>query len=317
MARQTRPVSIQVIERGDYLDITGFGDCKVLNTADCISESLDITRVWAVSPRSQIVTVCLPCGALVNLVELVTDDNPDVEETTQTVHPVSLRRGDTFYFGRTRVTAVTSGRKHPGSVHFITNEGKTYCLSVSPTLRLRRVVTTRKAKPLSFSEFALSTYDKALERLAKAVMGLQMDPARVEVQKPAKKAENASSVITTKDVPSPAPVVPETKSCACKCERDEDCDRSYCLDSMESKAGPDRVLTCSDVITELEEVRQHEGDLPVSIVNPEDGFRRVNVSGSMLEDLYECGETYWGSRTWDTQPRPGNPTESELVVSLW
>lgn len=304
MARQTRPVSIQVIERGDYLDIEGFGDCKVLSTADCISESLDITRVWAVSPRSQIVTVCLPCDVLVNLVELVTDDNPDVEETTQTVHPVSLRRGDTFYFGRIRVTAVTSGRKHPGSVHFITSEGKTYHLSVSPTLRLRRVVTARKAKPLSFSEFALSTYDKALERLAKAVMGLQMDPARVEVQRPAKKAENASPVITTKDVPSPAPVEP--------CN--EDCDRSYCLDSMESKAGPDRVLTCSDVIAELEEVRQHEGDLPVSIVNPEDGFRRVNVCGSMLEDLYRHGETYWGSRTWGTQPRPGNP---ELVVSLW
>lgn len=160
-------------------------------------------------------------------------------------------------------------------------------------------------------------------------MGLQMDPARVEVQKPAKKAENVSSVITAKDVPSPAPVEPEDKSCACKC--DEDCDRSYCvefdaskisagsvdLDDIQTKYRDDRVLTCSDVIAELEEVRQHEGDLPVSIVNPEDGFRRVNVSGSMLEDLYECGETYWGSRTWDTQPRPGNPAEPNLVVSLW
>lgn len=313
MARQTRPVSIQVIERGDYLDIAGFGDCKVLNTADCISESLDITRVWAVSPYSQIVTVCLPCEALVNLVELITDDNPDVEETTQTVHPVSLRRGDTFYFGRTRVTAVTSGRKHPGSVHFITSEGKTYRLSVSPTLRLRRVVTTRKAKPLSFSEFALSTYDKTLGKLTKAVMRLQLDPARVEVQKPAKKAENASPVITTKDVPSPAPVALKNETCACKCDKD-------CVDREPTTLtchSIDHVLTCSDVIAELEEVRQHEGDLPVSIVSPEDGFRRVNVSGSMLEDLYEHGETYWGSRTWDTQPRPGNPAGSELVVSLW
>ena len=309
MARQTRPVSIQVIERGDYLDIEGFGDCKVLNTADCISENLDITRVWAVSPYSQIVTVCLPCEALVNLVELVADDNPDVEETTQTVHPVSLRRGDTFYFGRVRVTAVTSGRKHPGSVHFITSKGKTYHLSVSPTIRLRRVVTTRKAKPLSFSEFALSTYDKALERLAEAVSRRQADSYRVEVQKPVKKAENASPVITAEDVPSPAPVEP------CK----EDCDRSYCveLDGLQTKYSDDRVMLCSDVIAELEEVRQHEGDLPVSIVNPEDGFRRVNVSGSMLEDLYECGETYWGSRTWDTQSRPGCPNKSDLVVSLW
>lgn len=316
MARQTRPVSIQVIERGDYLDIAGFGDCKVLNTADCISESLDITRVWAVSPRSQIVTVCLPCEALVNLVELVTDDNSDVEETTQTVHPVSLRRGDTFYFGRIRVTAVTSGRKHPGSVHFITSEGKTYRLSVSPMLRLRRVVTTRKAKPLSFSEFALSTYDKALERLAKAVLTLQLDPTHVEVQKPAKKAENAS-IITAEDVP--ASVAPKIKTCACKSDKDRD--RSYCVDreptSVLTCHSIDHVLTCSDVIAELEEVRQHEGDLPVSIVSPEDGFRRVNVSGSMLEDLYEHGETYWGSRTWDTQPRPGSPAEKTSVVSLW
>lgn len=307
MARQTRPVHIQVLTRGDYIDVKGFGDCKVLKADDRLSEDFGIARIWAVSPHSQIVNVCLPCDALVNLVELVTDDNPDVEETTQTVHPVSLRRGDTFYFGRIRVTTVTSGRKHPGSVHFITSEGETYHLSVSPTLRLRRVVAARKAKPLSFSEFALSTYDKALERLAKAVMGLQLDPARVEVQKPVKKAENASLVITTKDVPSPASVEPNN----------EDCDRSYCLDSMESKAGPDRPLLCSDVIAELEEVRQHEGDLPVSIVNPEDGFRRVNVSGSMLEDLYECGETYWGSRTWDTQPRPGHPNRSDLVVNLW
>lgn len=315
MARQTRPVHLQVIERGDYLDIRGFGDCRVLSTADCLSEDLDIVRVWAVSPHSQIVNVCLPSDALVNLVEIVTDDNPDVEETTQTVRPVSLRRGDTFYFGPARVTSLTSGIKHPGAVHFRTESGKEFKVPISTTLRLRRVVTTRKAKPLSFSEFALSSYEKVLGKLAKAVMRLQLDPARVEVQKPVKKAENASPVITTKDVP--APVEPETKSCACMCERDEDCDRSYCLDSMESKAGPDRPLLCSDVIAELEEVRQHEGDLPVSIVNPEDGFRRVNVSGSMLEDLYECGETYWGSRTWDTQPRPGCPNKSDLVVSLW
>ena len=191
-------------------------------------------------------------------------------------------------------------------------------LRVSPLKVVRRARKVRKTKPLSFTEFALSSYEKALGRLAEAVSRLQMDPARVEVQKPAKKVENASPVITAEDVPSPAPVEP----CACKC--DEDCDRSYCvernpvtLDNVHMGLYEDRVLTCSDVIAELEEVRLHEGDLPVSIVNPEDGFRRVNVSGSMLEDLYECGETYWGSRTWDTQPRPKNPNKSELVVSLW
>lgn len=278
MARQTRPVSIQIIERGDYLDIEGFGDCKVLNTADCISESLDITRVWAVSPRSQIVTVCLPCEALVNLVELVMDDNPDVEETTQTVHPVSLRRGDTFYFGRIRVTAVTSGRKHPGSVHFLTSEGKTYHLSVSPTLRLRRVVTTRKAKPLSFSEFALSTYDKALERLAKAVMSHEVSRETVE-------AEVENDVITTKDVPAPVE--------------------------------PEKPMLCTDMIDKMILTRLHYGDLPVTFVNPEDGYRRVNVCGTMIENVYPHGVTTWGAQTWDTKPKPGAPVERALVVSFW
>lgn len=279
MARQTRPVSIQVIERGDYLDIEGFGDCKVLNTADCISESLDITRVWAVSPRSQIVTVCLPCEALVNLVELVADDNPDVEETTQTVHPVSLRRGDSFYFGRIRVTAVTSGRKHPGSVHFITSEGKTYHLSVSPTMRLRRVVTTRKAKPLSFSEFALSTYDKALERLARAVLSREVSRESVEAE------PEDTQVITTKDVPA----------------------------SVE----PERPMLCTDMINEKILTRLHHGYLPVTIVSPEDGYRHINMCGITIEDVYPSYDTAWGSRTWNTHPEPGSPAEKTPVVSLW
>lgn len=300
MARQTRPVSIQVIERGDYLDIEGFGDCKVLNTADCISESLDITRVWAVSPRSQIVTVCLPCEALVNLVELVTDDNPDVEETTQTVHPVSLRRGDTFYFGRSRVTAVTSGRKHPGSVHFITSEGKIYRLSVSPTLRLRRVVTTRKAKPLSFSEFALSTYDKALERLAKAVMDREVSRESVEA-----KAEN--DVITTKDVL--APVHPMERSIF-KANADHS-GVGYRTDFCEEP------VLCSNLIDELILARLHYGDLPVTFVNPEDSYSRVGVSGTMIEKVYPQGVTTWGSQTWNMHPKPGSPAEKTPVVSLW
>lgn len=299
MARQTRPVSIQVIERGDYLDITGFGDCKVLNTADCISESLDITRVWAVSPRSQIVTVCLPCEALVNLVELVTDDNPDVEETTQTVHPVSLRRGDTFYFGRIRVTAVTSGQKHPGSVHFITSEGKTYHLSVSPTLRLRRVVTSRKAKPLSFSEFALSTYDKVLERLAKAVLSREVSRESVETED--------LNVITTKDVL--APVHPMGRS-TFKAKVDHD-RIGYQTDFCEEP------VLCSNLIDELSLVRLHYGDLPVTFVNPEDGYRRVGVSGIIIENIYPHGVTSWGSQTWDTKLKPGSPTEKTSVVSLW
>lgn len=294
MARQIRPVSIQVIERGDYLDIAGFGDCKVLNTADCISESLDITRVWAVSPRSQIVTVCLPCEALVNLVELVTDDNSDVEETTQTVHPVSLRRGDTFYFGRIRVTAVTSGRKHPGSVHFITSEGKTYRLSVSPMLRLRRVVTTRKAKPLSFSEFALSTYDKALERLAKAVMSHEVSRESVEAEDP--------DVITTKD--ALAPVHPMERSIF-KAKVDHD-GIGYQTDFCEEP------VLCSNLIDELILARPHYDDLPVTFVNPEDGYRRVGVSGTMIENVYRHGVTTWG-----THPEPGSPAEKTSVVSLW
>lgn len=227
-----------------------------------------------------------------------------------------LRRGDKFYFGQRKHTFFHMNLDRTAAIK--TAGGQWMDLRVSPFKVVRRARKVRKTKPLSFTEFALSSYEKALGRLAKAVMKLQLDPVRVEVQKPAKKAENASPVITTKDVPSSAPVASKNEPDACNC--DKDCDRSYCVDrgsTMLACRPIDHVLTCSDVIAELEEVRQHEGDLPVSIVSPEDGFRRVNVSGSMLEDLYEHGETYWGSRTWDTQPRPGNPAESELVVSLW
>ena len=260
MARQTRPVHIQVLARGDYIDIKGFGDCKVLKADTRLSKSLDIARIWAVSPRSQIINVCLPSDALVNLVEIVTDDNPDVEETIQTVMPIALRRGDTFYFGPARVTSLTSGIKHPGAVHFMTESGKEFKVSISTTLRLRRVVTTRKAKPLSFSEFALSTYDKALERLAKAVLSREVSRETVEAE------PEDRNIITTKDVPAPVK--------------------------------PERPMTCTDIIAELEEVRLHDGDLPVSIMNPEDGYRHINVCGAMVENLYP-----WASRTG--APGPG------------
>ena len=278
MARQTRPVHIQVLTRGDYIEVDGFGDCKVLKADTRLSESLDVACIWAVSPRSQLINVCTAPEALVSLVELVTDDNPDVEETTQTVLPVALRRGDTFYFGRARVTSLDSGIKHPDMVHIVTDSGMTHKIRVRPTMRLRRVVTTRKTKPLSFSEFALSTYDKALERLAEAVMSREVSRESVETED--------TQVITTKDVPSP---------------------------SVE----PDRSMTCSDVIAELEKVRLHDGDLPVSIVNPEDGYHRVNVCGSMVENLYPLGVTAWGSQTWDTQPRSGSPAGTTTVVTFW
>lgn len=313
MARKVRPVHCWGVMKRDFIEIKGFGDCRVLSDPRYLSTDLDIIQFWVMTPRYQAYSVCVPEETYINLVEFVEGDDEEFTEEIERVMMCELRRGDKFYFGSGQVKFI----ERTSFMRFLLrpmNGRKQIDMKIIPTKVVRRVKKVRKPKPLSFTEFALSSYEKALTRLAEAVSRLQADPARVEVQKPVKKAENASPVITTKDVPSPsAPVV----SCACKCERDEDCDRSYCLDSMESKAGPDRVLTCSDVIAELEEVRQHEGDLPVSIVNPEDGFRRVNVSGSMLEDLYECGETYWGSRTWDTQPRPGNPSKSELVVSLW
>lgn len=325
MARKVRPVHCWGIVKRDFIEIKGLGDCRVLSDPRYSCESLDIIQFWVMTPTYKPLLIAMSEDSYLNVVEFIADDDEEFTEEIERVMMCELRRGDKFYFGQRKHTFFYMNLDQTAAIE--TAGGKRMDLRVSPFKVVRRARKTRviKTKPLSFTEFALSSYEKVLGRLAKAVMGLQMDPARVEVQKPAKKAENASPVITPKDVP--APVV----SCACKYERDEDCDRSYCvefdaskitagiidLDNVRTKYSDDRVLTCSDVIAELEEVRLHEGDLPVSIVSPEDGFRRVNVSGSMLEDLYEHGETYWGSRTWDTQPRPGNPNKSELVVSLW
>lgn len=306
MARKVRPVHCWGIVKRDYIEIKGLGDCRVMSEPRYSCESLDIIQFWIMTPTYKPLLIAMSEESYLNVVEFIDDNDEEFTEEIERVMMCELHKGEKFYFGRRKVKLV----ERTSFMHFLLQpetSHRQFDMKLMPTMIVKRVKKVRKTKALSFTEFALSSYEKALSKLAKAVMGLQMDPARVEVQKPAKKAENASSVITPKDVPSPAPVEPSN----------EDCDRSYCLDSMESKAGPDRVLTCSDVIAELEEVRQHEGDLPVSIVNPEDGFRRVNVSGSMLEDLYECGETYWGSRTWDTQPRPGHSNRSDLVVSLW
>lgn len=305
MARKVRPVHCWGIMKRDFIEIKGLGDCRVLSDPRYSCESLDIIQFWVMTPTYKPFLLAMSEESYLNVVEFIDDNDEEFTEEIERVMICELRRGDKFYFGQRKHTFFHMNLDQTAAIE--TANGRRMDLRVSPFKVVRRVKMVRKTKPLSFTEFALSSYEKALSKLAEAVMGLQLDPARVEVQKPAKKVENTSPVITAKDVPSSAPVEPGN----------EDCDRSYCLDSMESKAELDRVLTCSDVIEELEEIRQHEGDLPVSIVNPEDGFRRVNVSGSMLEDLYECGETYWGSRTWDPQPRSGNPAKSELVVSLW
>lgn len=325
MARKVRPVHCWGIEKRDYIEIKGLGDCLVLTEPRYLANEFDIIQFWVKTPLYQAFSVCVPEESYLNVVEFIDDDDEEFTEEIERVMMCELRRGDKFYFGSGQVKLI----EQTSFMHFLLqpiSSHKQIDMRIIPTKVVRRVKKVRKTRPLSFTEFALSSYEKALGKLAKAVMGLQMDPARVEVQKPAKRAENASPVITAKDVP--APVAPKTEACACK--SDEDCDRSYCvefdasnittgtIDSSDITCHPiDHVLTCSDVIAELEEVRQHEGDLPVSIVSPEDGFRRVNVSGSMLEDLYEHGETYWGSRTWDTQPRPGHSNKSDLVVSLW
>lgn len=321
MARKVRPVHCWGIVKRDYIEIKGLGDCRVLSDPRYSCESLDIIQFWVMTPTYKPLLIALSEDSYLNVVEFINDDDEEFTEEIERVMICELRRGDKFYFGQRKHTFFHVNLDRTAAIK--TAGGRRMDLRVSPFKIVRRARKVRKTKPLSFTEFALSSYEKTLGRLAEAVMRLQLDPARVEVQKPAKKPENASPVITTKDVPSPAPVALKNETCACK--NDKDCDRSYCVDQ-----GPttldygltchsiDRVLTCSDVIAELEEVRQHEGDLPVSIVSPEDGFRRVNVSGSMLEDLYEHGETYWGSRTWDTQPRSGSPDdEPDLVVSLW
>ncbi len=329
MARKVRPVHCWGVVKRDFINIKGFGDCRVLTDPRYLSEELDIIQFWVKTPLYQAYSICVPEESYINVVEFIDDDDEEFTEEIERVMMCELRKGDKFYFGSGQVKLI----ERTSFMHFLLRpmSGREQIdMRIIPTKVVRRVKKVRKTKPLSFTEFALSSYEKALSKLAKAVMRLQLDPARVEVQKPAKMAENASPVITTKDVPSPAPVEPPVRNCGprafdCDEDCDEDCDRSYCverdpvtLDNIRTRLyDDDHVLTCSDVIAELEEVRLHEGDLPVSIVNPEDGFRRVNVSGSMLEDLYECGETYWGSQTWDTQPRSGNPPKSELVVSLW
>lgn len=307
MARKVRPVHCWGIMKRDFIEMEGFGDCRVMTDPRYLSEDLDIIQFWVMTPTHKLINLGLSQGVYINLVEYIDDDDNEFEEQIERVMMCELRQGDKFYFGQGKRKLLW--RNLNGTFRVEVVKGRGIDLRVSPFKVVRRVKTVRKFKPLSFTEFALSTYEKALERLAEAVSRRQADSYRVEVQKPVKKAENASPVITAEDVPSPAPVEPGK----------EDCDRSYCveLDDLQSKYSDDRTMLCSDVIAELEEVRQHEGDLPVSIVNPEDGFRRVNVSGSMLEDLYEHGETYWGSRTWDTQPRSGSPAGSELVVSLW
>ena len=317
MARKVRPVHCWGIVTRDFIEIKGLGDCRVLSDPRYSCESLDIIQFWVMTPTYKPLLLAMSEESYLNVVEFIDDEDEEFTEEIERVMMCELRRGDKFYFGQRKHTFFYMNLDRTAAIQ--TAGGQRMDLRVSPFKVVRRARKVRKTKPLSFTEFALSSYEKALSRLAKAVTKLQLDPARVEVQKPAKKAENASPVITTKDVPSPVPVAPKTEARARQC--DKDCDRSYCVDreptSVLTCHSIDHVLTCSDVIAELEEVRQHEGDLPVSIVSPEDGFRRVNVSGSMLEDLYEHGETYWGSRTWDTQPRSGSPAESELVVSLW
>ena len=317
MARKVRPVHCWGIVKRDFIEIKGLGDCRVLSDPRYSCESLDIIQFWVMTPSYKPFIIAMSEDSYLNVVEFIDDDDEEFTEEIERVMMCELRRGDKFYFGQRKHTFFHMNLDRTAAIK--TAGGCRMDLRVSPFKVVRRARKVRKTKPLSFTEFALSSYEKALGKLAEAVMKLQVDPARVEVQKPAKKAENASPIITTKDVPSPAPVAPKSETCACK--SDKDCDRSYCVDreptTLLTCHSLDHVLTCSDVIAELEDVRQHEGDLPVSIVSPEDGFRRVNVSGSMLEDLYEHGETYWGSRTWDTQPRSGSPAESELVVSLW
>nr|DAT22828.1 MAG TPA: hypothetical protein [Caudoviricetes sp.] len=320
MARKVRPVHCWGIVKRDFIEIKGLGDCRVLSDPRYSCESLDIIQFWVMTPTYKPFIIAMSEDSYLNVVEFIDDEDEEFTEEIERVMMCELRRGDKFYFGQRKHTFFYMNLDRTAAIK--TAGGRRMDLRVSPFKVVRRARKVRKTKPLSFTEFALSSYEKALSRLAKAVSRLQLDPARVEVQKPAKEAENTSPVITAKDVPSPAPVASKNETCACK--NDKDCDRSYCverepttLDNALTCHTIDHVLTCSDVIAELEEVRQHEGDLPVSIVSPEDGFRRVNVSGSMLEDLYEHGETYWGSRTWDTQPRSGSPAESELVVSLW
>lgn len=332
MARKVRPVHCWGIVKRDFIEIKGLGDCRVLSDPRYSCESLDIIQFWVMTPTYKPFIIAMSEDSYLNVVEFIDDDDEEFTEEIERVMMCELRRGDKFYFGRRKHTFFHMNLDWTAAIK--TAGGQRMDLRVSPFKVVRRARKVRKTKPLSFTEFALSSYEKALGKLAEAVSRYQMDSARVEVQKPAKKAENASPIIAAEDVPVASKTEPPVRNYGPKAfDCDENCDCSYCvefdasniatgtIDLSDIKTGhfDDHVLTCSDVIAELEEVRLHEGDLPVSIISPETGFKRVNVSGSMLEDLYEHDETYWGSRTWDSHPMPGSPddVEPELVVSLW
>lgn len=252
MARKVRPVHCWGIVKRDYVEIKGLGDCLVLTDPRYLADEFDIIQFWVKTPFYQAYSVCVPEESYLNVVEFVDDE--ELTEEIERVMMCELRWGDKFYFGQRKHTFFHMNLDRTAAIK--TAGGQRMDLRVSPFKVVRRARKVRKTKPLSFTEFALSSYEKALGRLAEAVMKLQVDPTRVEVQKPAKKAENASPVITTKDVPSPVSVAPKNETCACK--SDKDCDRSYCvdrepttLDNVQTCHSIDHVLTCSDVIAEL------------------------------------------------------------------
>lgn len=201
MARKVRPVHCWGIMKRDFIEMEGFGDCRVMTDPRYLSEDLDIIQFWVMTPTYKLLNLGLSQGVYINLVEYIDDDDNEFEEQIERVMMCELRQGDRFYFGQGKRKLLW--RNLDGTFRVEVVKGREIDLRVSPFKVVRRVKKVRKFKPLSFTEFALSTYEKALERLSEAVSRLQADPARVEVQKPAKKAENASPVITTKDVPSP------------------------------------------------------------------------------------------------------------------
>ena len=211
MARKVRPVHCWGIVKRDYIEIKGLGDCRVMSEPRYSCESLDIIQFWVMTPTYKPLLLAMSEESYLNVVEFIDDNDEEFTEEIERVMMCELHKGEKFYFGRRKVKLV----ERTSFMHFLLQpetSHRQFDMKLMPTMIVKRVMKIRKTKPLSFTEFALSSYEKALSKLAKAVMGLQMDPARVEVQKPAKKAAPKKAAKKDEDVEAKA-----DEGCALPC----------------------------------------------------------------------------------------------------
>lgn len=187
MARKVRPVHCWGIVKRDFIEIKGLGDCRVLSDPRYSCESLDLIQFWVMTPTYKPFIIAMSEDSYLNVVEFIDDDDEEFTEEIERVMMCELRRGDKFYFGQRKHTFFHMNLDQTAAIR--TAGGKRMDLRVSPFKVVRRARKARviKTKPLSFTEFALSSYEKALGRLAKAVMRLRMTPPESRSRSPPRK----------------------------------------------------------------------------------------------------------------------------------